>query len=384
MGFFLLTFCNDARVHGGFVAVQSYVSTRPSKMMLHRALALALLLAPVSPAALPLRAADMSALAVEDCALSCNRFRAAADAPPSDALKILSAAGFNTVRLRVWVSPTPDHPEGNASYVVALAARARNASLGVWLDFHLSDWWADPGHQTKPASWVALSAPDLEAAVHSHVTEVTRAVAAVSDVVLVQVGNEISPGALWPAVGQACADSGSVTGSCTTNWPEFGRLIGAGISAARAAAPTATIAIHTDLGNRGANAAADVIEFYTHFDAALPPGVEYDAIALSYYMEWKAAGPGAERGLAAALALRFPDKRLIMAETSAVWAGTVGTGPYAPTPAGQLQFWRDTIGNATAGGWAGVSWWGGEYAGAWTALFDGDYVALPALLSGWA
>lgn len=344
------------------------------------------LLARASPAALPLRAADMSALAVEDCAMTCNRFRAAADAPPTDALKILAAAGFNTVRLRVWVSPTPNHPEGNASNVAALAARARAAGLSVWLDFHLSDWWADPAHQTKPASWAALSATDLEEAVRAHVGSVTRAVAAVSDVALVQVGNEISPGALWPSAGQACADSGSVVGACAAgNWQEFGRLIGAGIGAARAAAPPGiVIAVHTDLGNRGEYAAADATAWYTKFAAALPPGVDFDAIALSYYMKYNATGPSGEASLSAALAARFPDKKLIMAETSAAWAGTARTGPYEATPAGQLRFWRDTIGNATESGWWGVAWWGGEYAGAWTALFDGDYVALPALLGGWA
>jgi len=324
----------------------------------------------------------MSALAVEDCAMACNRFRASPDSPPTDALAILAAAGFNTVRLRIWVAPAPDHPEGNSTYVVALASRARAAGLGVWLDFHLSDWWADPGHQTKPAAWAALPAAELEAAVSAHVGAVTRAVAAVSDIVLVQIGNEISPGALWPLAGQACADSGSLVGPCATgNWPELGRLIGAGTGAARAAAPSAEIAIHTDLGNRNQSAAADVISWYTQFDAALPPGVAYDVIALSYYMKWKAAGPGAQPSLEAALASRFPEKRLVMAETSAAWAGTTGTGPYAPSPDGQLAFWRDTIGNAS--GWHGVSWWGGEYAGAWTALFDNDFVALPALLRGW-
>ena len=69
---------------------------------------------------------------------------------------------------------------------------------------------------------------------------------------VVQVGNEISPGTLWPLPGQPCSDSGLVELSpCQSNWPALGALIGAGIAAAREAAPGALVAIHTDLGNRG-------------------------------------------------------------------------------------------------------------------------------------
>jgi arabinogalactan endo-1,4-beta-galactosidase len=271
------------------------------------------------------------------------------------------------------------------TYVVALARRATAAGLQVWIDFHLSDWWADPGHQLKPDAWAALGATDLEAAVRAHVGAVLGAVSAVADVALVQVGNEISPGALWPEAGQACADSGSVMGACKENWAEFARLIAAGIGAARAAVPAALIAIHTDLGNRGKDAAADAIWWHSAFDAALPPGVDYDVIALSYYMEWNALGPAGEASIAAALSARFPARRVLMAETRASWTGSP-TGPYAATPAGQLAFWRDTIGNAS--GWLGVAWWGGEYVGnpklAQFALFDSNYTALPALTDGWA
>ena len=334
---------------------------------------------------LSIRAVDMSSLAVQDCAMRCNKFRAHASALPSDALSIVAAAGFNTLRLRVWVNPTADHPEGNVTYVVALAKRAAAAGLHVWIDFHLSGWWADPGHQLKPQAWATLGAADLEAAVRSHVTTVLRAVSTVSTVALVQVGNEISPGALWPEAGQACADSGSVLGACKDNWVEFARLIAAGIGAARTATPAALIAIHTDLGNRGKDAAADAIWWHTAFDAALPPGVDYDVIALSYYMQWSALGPPGEASIASALSARFPTRRVLMAETRASWTGSP-TGPYPATPAGQLAFWHDTIGNAT--GWLGVAWWGAEYVGdpklAQFALFDGDYVALPALTDGWA
>ncbi len=340
----------------------------------------------VGAAALPIRAADVSALAVLDCAMACNKYRASAASPPEDALRIFARAGFNTVRLRVWVNPLANHSEGNSTYVAALAARAAAAGLSVWVDFHLSDWWADPGHQAKPAAWAQLPFAGLVDAVAAHVRAVLRQVTAASPVrvSMVQVGNEITPGALWPLPGQPCGDSGRVDAPCEANWAQLGALIGAGITAAREAVPGVAVAVHTDLGNRGAHAAESAVWFYTAFAKALPPGVDYDVIALSYYMRWTALGPAGEAPIAAALKTAFPTKRLVLAETSYPWAGTAAPGPWSPTQQGQLEFWRATLGNASDAGIEGVAWWGGEYAGDWTALFDGDFVALPALLNGWA
>jgi len=345
---------------------------------------LALLASAAAAAPLRIRAADMSALGVEDCALQCNRFKASPSSAPEDALRILARADYNTIRLRVWVHPAANHSDGSLENVVALSARAAAANLSVWVDFHLSDWWADPGHQAKPAAWAALALPQLAGAVSAHVADTLAAVAAVARVALVQVGNEVSPGALFPEAGQACADSGRLTQPCSgANWPALGGLLAAGIAAARAAAPGALIALHTDLGNRGAYAAADAEAWYRAADAALAPaGAVYDVIALSYYARYGATGPGGLASLAAALRAAFPGRALLLAETSYPWAGSSAPLAYAPSPGGQLQFWRDTAGNASAAGLLGVAWWGGEYAGSWTALFDEDFVALPALRSG--
>ncbi len=318
--------------------------------------------------------------------MTCNRFRASPHSAPEDALAILARAGFNTVRLRVWVQPLANHSDGSVANVLGLCKRAKAAGLAVWLDFHLSDWWADPGHQAKPASWAALPFPALVSAVGGHVQQVLGAVAALGvRIALVQVGNEISPGMLFPEAGQACGDSGRVSPPCQGTWPQLGALLAAGIAAVRSAAPGALVAIHTDLGNRGARAASDAIAWYTQLNQALlPSATAYDVIALSYYMQYSALGPAGQAPLAAALAQAFPAHPLLLAETSYPWAGTKAPGPaYAPTQQGQLAFWRDTVGNASSAGMLGVAWWGGEYAGAWTALFDAQYTALPALLQGW-
>ena len=334
-------------------------------------------------ASLSIRAADMSALGVLDCWGACNKFRSSLSSEPEDALLILARSGFNTVRLRVWVNPLANHSEGSLTSVVAMSRRAAAAGLSVWIDFHLSDWWADPAHQTKPAAWLGLSFSELILAVQSHVYEVLTAVkGSGASVRVVQVGNEISPGCLWPQAGEPCANSGSVTESCVSNWPALGALVGAGLAVSRERCPGALLAIHTDLGNRGERAAEAAEFFYSRLDAVLPGGPsQYDAIALSYYLQWNASGPAYEGRLASALQAAFPSKELLIAETNYAWAGGHPAGVWPASEEGQLEFWRATLGNASD--WTGVSWWGGEYAGNFeSALFDAQYVALPALLQG--
>jgi len=228
----------------------------------------------------------------------------------------------------------------------------------------------------------------LSLAVANHVTSALQAIGAVSNVSIVQVGNEITSGTLWPETGQECADSGAVyVDHCNSNWNALGILISSGIKAARLTIPTALIAVHTDLGNRGINAARDSIDWYKTFISALPPTIDFDIIALSYYMMWNASGPTGEETLSTSLRTQFPNKHVLMAETSYPWQGNnPPPGEYAATPEGQCQFWTDTITIASGSGWLGVSWWGAEYAGQYgmvNSLFDENYIALPALLNGW-
>lgn len=85
---------------------------------------------------------------------------------------------------------------------------------------------------------------------------------------------------------------------------------------------------------------------------------------------------------------KFPEKEVMIAETAYPYAGTPPAGAQFPyTEAGQLAFVQTALANTKAGGGSGVFWWGteivsGSGAGL-TALWDRDYVALPALLQGW-
>jgi arabinogalactan endo-1,4-beta-galactosidase len=73
--------------------------------------------------------------------------------------KILKANGVNTVRQRLWVNPK--NGDYDLAYNIKLAKRAKAAGLGVYLDLHFSDTWADPAHQVRPLTFQQLKSPGL-------------------------------------------------------------------------------------------------------------------------------------------------------------------------------------------------------------------------------
>ena len=130
--------------------------------------------------------------------------------------------GFNYGRLRIWNEPGRVKESGgycDLEHTRKMAAEIKNRGLGLLLDFHYSDWWADPGNQTKPAAWQELGGDALAQAVYDYTREVLTAL--YQDGVypdMVQVGNEIRCGMLWPD-------------GRTDNWEELAKLINAGIRA---------------------------------------------------------------------------------------------------------------------------------------------------------
>ncbi len=145
------------------------------------------------------------------------------------ALEILRDYGADTVRIRLWNDPYSAEGEpygagGNdLATSLAIAKRATAAGMGVLLDFHYSDFWTDPGKQFKPKAWEGLSVPELETAVHAFTKETVEAfLSAGVNLTMVQVGNEVTNGLLWPE-------------GRTPEFDNIARLIGAGIRAVREA-----------------------------------------------------------------------------------------------------------------------------------------------------
>jgi arabinogalactan endo-1,4-beta-galactosidase len=337
------------------------------------------------PAALPvLRGADISAL--ERIEQAGGVFRDGGQA--GDALAILRARGSNLFRLRIFVNP--DHTEvqvNDLDYTLRMAGRIKAAGAKLLLDIHYSDTWADPGRQTTPAAWASLPFDSLERQVETYTADVIarlKQAGALPDIV--QVGNEIDAGMLWP-LGALRYDADS-----SASWDRFTRLLKAGVRGVRGAlgpADTVRILLHY---SQGANSGGTQW-FFAHIGTA---GVPYDIIGLSYYPWWHGSLAVLQANLQAT-ASRY-GRDVMVVETTYPWrAGGWETGAtslwamtWGVTPTGQAQFLRDVL-NAVAtvpgGRGVGVVWWYPEamqvpglfiWGGGSLALFDAAGNVLPA------
>lgn len=181
----------------------------------------------------------------------------------TECLQLLKSLGMNTVRLRVWVNPSPSW--NNASDVVAKAVRAKNLGMKVMIDFHYSDTWADPGQQAKPAAWAGQSLATLKTSVATHTNDVLTQLknnGVTPD--WVQVGNETNDGMLWSE------------GKASVSMANFAQLINAGYDAAKAVFPTTKVIVHLSNGY-------DNSLYRWMFDGLTANGARYDVIGMSLY-----------------------------------------------------------------------------------------------------
>ncbi len=190
-----------------------------------------------------------------------------------DAIAILKDHGFNYIRLRIFNDPANDsgYSPGKGfcdlQHTLQMARRIKSAGLRFLLDFHYSDTWADPGKQYKPAAWKSLSFDQLTKALHDYTSDVLQALKRQNTLPdMVQVGNEINHGIVWP--------DGRIN-----NPDNLSRLLKAGISAVEEVAPAAVIMLHIALGGQH-----DESVFF--IDNMLARGVQFDVIGLSYYPKW--------------------------------------------------------------------------------------------------
>ncbi|KAK9480267.1 family 53 glycosyl hydrolase [Lipomyces japonicus] len=111
---------------------------------------------------------------------------------------ILANAGINVSRQRIWVNPSDGWSYGLA-YNLQLAQRMVNAGLGIYLDFHYSDTWADPSHQTTPTGWSTTSLATLKTQVYNYTKTICNSFHSNGiPLEIISIGNEIRAGLLWP------------------------------------------------------------------------------------------------------------------------------------------------------------------------------------------
>jgi arabinogalactan endo-1,4-beta-galactosidase len=193
-----------------------------------------------------------------------------AAAVETECFALMKSLGLNTIRLRVWVNPSPSW--NNAADVVAKALRAKNLGLRVMIDFHYSDSWADPGQQTKPVAWNAMSLAELKIALAAHTTTVLNQLktAGVSPE-WVQVGNETNDGMLWP------------DGKASTNMSNYAQFINAGYDAVKAVFPSAKVIVHVSDGWNNSL-------YRWNIGGLISNGAKFDVIGMSMYPSYVAGG----------------------------------------------------------------------------------------------
>lgn len=251
--------------------------------------------------------------------------------------QILSQHGASHVRLRVWVDPADGTSDLESA--LTLAARADDAGMELLLDLHYSDTWADRTNQQTPAAWRGQDVDELASSVESYTEDVVATFAAQGTPVdIIQIGNEVTLGMLWPA-GQIYRQDGE-------RWEDFARLLKAGASGAAQGNPSAppAVMVHTDTGG-------DVGMSTYFFDRMRAHQVEFDYIGLTYYPFWQGSLADLEHNLHT-LAERY-GKDIVIAETAYPWTlsnsgpsvvETAQALPHAaahpPTPAGQAAFFE--------------------------------------------
>ncbi len=290
-----------------------------------------------------------------------------------DAIELLAAHGMNFARLKVWVDPADGY--NDKRHVLAMARRVKAHRMGLSIDFHYSDTWADPGHQTKPAAWADLPFEQLKQALYDHTYDVLSALRRQGTPAdMAQVGNEINGGLLWPD-------------GRWDQWDNLAALLTAGSHAVKAASPHTQVVLH--LANGGDNGGAR-----WWFDNATQRGVPFDLIGLSHYVYWHGT-------LAALLAnmndltARYGKPAMVVetaygftlaeedAETNIFNASLEAAGGYPATPAGQARAMRDmfsTVASVDGGRGLGVLYW----EPTWTAVPGAGWDPTdPASGDGW-
>ncbi|MCI7131098.1 MAG: glycosyl hydrolase 53 family protein [Lachnospiraceae bacterium] len=196
-----------------------------------------------------------------------------------DILDIMKDYDVDTIRLRIWNDPWGENHESYGAgendipTTLEIAKRVSEKGFGVLMNFHYSDFWADPGKQIKPKAWEGMSVEELTQAVYDFTFDTMELFKKEGvNITMVQVGNELSNGLLWPE-GRIDVDAG------IGEYDNIAKFVSAGIRAVRKSNPEIPVMIHLDNGGNN--------ELYRRwFDNYTQRGEDFDLIGLSYYPFW--------------------------------------------------------------------------------------------------
>ncbi|QNB16970.1 glycoside hydrolase family 53 protein [Paraburkholderia tropica] len=281
-----------------------------------------------------------------------------------DCLRIFKRHGLDAIRIKVWNDPgNPDYfpanqspatGYNNAKHVRVLARRAAELGLRVLIDFHYSDWWADPGKQYPPHAWAGKDLAqtcDLLGEYTTSVLHMLREEGVRPE--WVQTGNEITGGMLWP-LGKY------------DQWDNLATLLKTAHDAVKSVDPNIKHMLHIDSGGDNAKSR-------WWFDSAVQRGVNFDLIGLSYYPQWQGSLDDLQNN-ANDLSARY-GKDIIVVETAYPWTTSdgdaepnamtnTGTATFPPSPQGQSQFFAaltNVVKSIPDGRGKGIFWWEPEW-----------------------
>jgi len=283
-------------------------------------------------------------------------------------LQIFKEHGYNWIRLRLFHTPT--RLPNNLEYTIALAKEAKKLGFRFLLNYHYSDTWADPGKQYIPKAWEDKSHAELVQAVFEYTRDTIiafRNANALPD--MVQIGNEVSNGMLWP------------DGKLPGNWDNFAELMKAGINgvdAGRGNGQRPLIMVHIDKGGSNNRTKAFFDKWHSY-------GVDYDIIGQSYYPWWH--GTLLELRDNMIFMANEYQKDIIIVEAAYNWRPAEyknKKAPFPETPEGQRQFLDEVnrvVLNTPYNRGKGVFWWEPAVMGGLRrrGMFDDDGNALPVI-----
>ncbi|MGZ3814869.1 MAG: glycosyl hydrolase 53 family protein [Mucilaginibacter sp.] len=216
---------------------------------------------------------------------------------PGDAMQIMKAHGFNYIRLRIFNAPanpkgySPNKSFCDLEHTKQMAKRIKASGMKFLLDFHYSDYWADPQQQNKPAAWVGEDFTALKKSLHDYTVKVMQELKEQGTTPdMVQVGNEINHGVVWP--------EGSIS-----NLDSLSQLIYAGVTGVKEVSPSVIIMLHIALGGQNAES-----RFF--LDNMKARNVPFDVIGLSYYPKWHGTIEDLKNNMAD-LAKRYPQQVMV-------------------------------------------------------------------------
>ncbi len=232
-------------------------------------------------------------------------------------LTTMKSHGFNYIRLRTFVDPkASDGYDKNNGYddithTVDFGKQIKDAGMGLMVDFHYSDNWADPGKQCVPVPWYGYTTiATLSTALHDYTKDaIEKLVAGGARPDMVQIGNEITPGMLihhCDSGGQPISGMNHVVTGSISNWTNLGMLLKAGVAAVREVDPTILIAMHIDRGN-------DLTSSRNFIMNATTQGVSFDVFGESCYTAYQGQ-PSAWMNTFTTLASQFPNMKFMIAE----------------------------------------------------------------------